>query len=546
MIDDALRVEVEDWIALDPDPKSAALLRQWLESGEEAKLRKSFSGFLQFGTAGLRGPMGPGPSCMNRAVVSRAAAGLAAYMKDRNLKSVVLGRDARYGSEDFTFESAEIFSGAGLEVFILPRPLPTPVLAFAVNELRLDAGVMVTASHNPKEDNGYKVYLGGDVDGVRYYGSQIVPPADIQIAAEIAAIKTVQPRGTQWTVLGDDVFDAYVQRTSKISRKSFHNKIVYTAMHGVGTETIEAVFKTAGYANPILVVEQAQPDPDFPTVQFPNPEEPGAIDLSLKVAREVGADLVIANDPDADRCAAAALDPALGWRMLRGDEVGALLGYFIAQELPESTKGKAFANSIVSSSVLSKIAAGHGIEFHETLTGFKWLAKIPNLGFGYEEALGYAVDALSVNDKDGVSAALMLAQCQGVLAGRGMSVLDYLDEVWNKFGFHRTEQISIRVEDLKQVDTTLARLRTTKPTAIAGYTVNLFEDLLNPTNDMPPTNGLRIWLEDGIRIIIRPSGTEAKLKCYIEVVRPGGSAADKARAEEMVTELRSELLKELS
>ena len=546
MIDDLLRSEVEAWIALDPDPKSAALLRTWLENGEEEKLRKSFSGFLQFGTAGLRGPMGPGPSCMNRAVVSRAAAGLSAYMKARNLKSVVIGRDARYGSEDFTFESAEIFSGAGLDVFILPRPLPTPVLAFAVNELHLDAGVMVTASHNPKEDNGYKVYLGGDVDGVRYYGSQIVPPADTQIAAEIAAIQTVQPRGTTWTVLDDGIFDAYVARTIKISKKSFSNKIVYSAMHGVGTETVQAVFKAAGYAAPILVTEQSSPDPDFPTVQFPNPEEPGAIDLSLKVARENAADLVIANDPDADRCAAAALDPHLGWRMLRGDEVGALLGYFIARELPETTIGKSFANSIVSSSILSKIAAGHGIEFHETLTGFKWLAKIPNLGFGYEEALGYAVDALSVNDKDGVSAALMLAQCQGVLAERGMTVLDYLDEVWNKYGFHRTEQISIRVEDLAQVDVTLARLRSTKPTAIAGFAVTLFEDLLVPSGNLPPTNGLRIWLDNGIRIIIRPSGTEAKLKCYIEVVRPGGSPADKAEAEEMVVALRSQLLKELS
>ena len=546
MIDDLLRSEVEAWIALDTDPKSAAVLRAWLEKGDEEKLRKSFSGFLQFGTAGLRGPMGPGPSCMNRAVVSRAAAGLATYMKARNLKSVVIGRDARYGSEDFTFESAEIFSGAGLDVFILPRPLPTPVLAFAVNELRLDAGVMVTASHNPKEDNGYKVYLGGDVDGVRYYGSQIVPPADVQIAAEIAAIQTVQPRGSKWTVLDDGIFDAYVARTIKISKKSFSNKIVYSAMHGVGTETVQAVFKAAGYAAPILVTEQSAPDPDFPTVQFPNPEEPGAIDLSLKVARENGADLVIANDPDADRCAAAALDPQLGWRMLRGDEVGALLGYFIAEELPETTIGKSFANSNVSSSILSKIAAGHGIEFHETLTGFKWLAKIPNLGFGYEEALGYAVDALSVNDKDGVSAALMLAQCQGVLAERGLTVLEYLDEVWNKYGFHRTEQISIRVEDLAQVDVTLARLRATKPTAIAGFKVTLFEDLLDPSGDLPPTNGLRIWLDNGIRIIIRPSGTEAKLKCYIEVVRPGGAPADKAEAEDMVVALRSQLLKELS
>ena len=542
MIDNQLRAEVEEWIALDPDPITAEQLRNWLAEGNEVQLRQSFSGFLQFGTAGLRGPMGPGPSCMNRAVVSRAAAGLAVYMKRHNLTSVVIGRDARYGSEDFTFESAEIFSGAGLKVFILPRPLPTPVLAFAVNELQVGAGVMVTASHNPPQDNGYKVYLGGTVAGQRYYGSQIVPPADIEIAAEIAKIHSAIPRGTEWTILNDDIFNAYISRTIKLASKSYQNKIVYSAMHGVGTETVEAVFAAAGYAAPILVAAQAQPDPDFPTVQFPNPEEPGAIDLSLQTAKESNADLVIANDPDADRCAAAALDPKVGWRMLRGDEVGALLGYFIASEMPELIVGKSFANSIVSSSILSKIANHHRIEFHETLTGFKWLAKIENLGFGYEEALGYAVDALTVNDKDGVSAALMLAQVLGVLKERNTGVIEYLDLIWNTYGFHRTEQISIRVASLDQVDKVLAKIRSDRPEAIAGYKVIKFEDLLAPENSLPPTNGLRIWLEQGVRIIIRPSGTEAKLKCYIEVVRPDGTDQDKESAETIVTALKTELL----
>ncbi len=542
MIDNQLRAEVEEWIALDPDPITAEQLRNWLAEGNEVQLRQSFSGFLQFGTAGLRGPMGPGPSCMNRAVVSRAAAGLAVYMKRHHLTSVVIGRDARYGSEDFTFESAEIFSGAGLEVFILPRPLPTPVLAFAVNELQVGAGVMVTASHNPPQDNGYKVYLGGTVAGQRYYGSQIVPPADIEIAAEIAKIHSASPRGTEWTILNDDIFNAYISRTIKLASKSYQNKIVYSAMHGVGTETVEAVFAAAGYAAPILVAAQAQPDPDFPTVQFPNPEEPGAIDLSLQTAKESNADLVIANDPDADRCAAAALDPKVGWRMLRGDEVGALLGYFIASEMPELIVGKSFANSIVSSSILSKIANHHRIEFHETLTGFKWLAKIENLGFGYEEALGYAVDALTVNDKDGVSAALMLAQVLGVLKERNTGVIEYLDLIWNTYGFHRTEQISIRVASLDQVDKVLAKIRSDRPEAIAGYKVIKFEDLLAPENSLPPTNGLRIWLEQGVRIIVRPSGTEAKLKCYIEVVRPDGTDQDKESAETIVTALKTELL----
>ena len=317
-------------------------------------------------------------------------------------------------------------------------------------------------------------------------------------------------------------------------------------MHGVGTETIEATFRAAGYAAPILVQSQAKPDPDFPTVKFPNPEEPGAIDLSLETAKNFDADLVIANDPDADRCAAAAFDPKVGWRMLRGDEVGILLGYFIATTMPEMTRGKAFANSIVSSSALSKIAAKFKIEFYETLTGFKWLAKIPNLGFGYEEALGYDVDALTVNDKDGISAALMLAQCLGVLKERGTTIIEYLDEIWNIFGYHRTEQISVRVESLAQVDSILSRLRTQQPTSIAGHAVTLFEDLNIATKKLPATNGLRLWLDEGIRIIIRPSGTEPKMKCYIEVVRPGGSDADKADADGIVSSLKGELLALLS
>lgn len=546
MINNEFRTEVEEWIKLDPDLKTANQLRNWLAQADEDSLRKSFAGFLQFGTAGLRGPMGPGPSCMNRAVVGRAAAGIATYLKKRNLNSVVIGRDARHGSEDFTQESAEIFSGAGLEVFVLPRPLPTPVLAFAVNELSVAAGVMVTASHNPKEDNGYKVYLGGFLDGIRYFGSQIVPPADTEIAAEIAGIRSVQPRGNRWTVLDDAIFDKYVAQTATISRKKYLNKIVYSAMHGVGTETIKAVFKTAGYADLILVTEQSEPDPDFPTVAFPNPEEPGAIDLSISTAQIHGADLVIANDPDADRCAAAAYDPTVGWRMLRGDEVGALLGHFIATTMPEQTVNKAFGNSIVSSSILQKIAIAHGIEFHETLTGFKWLAKIPNLSFGYEEALGYAVDAMTVNDKDGISAALMLAQCLGVLTEQGKTIIQYLDEIWNTYGFHRTEQISIRVESLIHVERVLTKLREKQPSEIAGYPVTLFEDLLIPNGLLPATNGLRLWLSPGIRIIIRPSGTEAKLKCYIEVVKSGGSASEKDGAEKTVNELRIELLKLLN
>ena len=519
-LDPALVAEVEEWIALDPSPEDAALLRSWLDQGNEKDLHRCFNGFLQFGTAGLRGPIGPGPSCMNRAVVHRTAAGIAAYMKARGLTKVVIGRDARHGSEDFTQESAGVFAGAGMEVFVLPRPMATPVLAFATTALGADVGIMVTASHNPPQDNGYKVYLGGVVDGVRYAGSQIVPPADQEIAAEIAKIAALAPKSASWNLLDDSVFHQYIAKSASLARSKNSLKVVYSAMHGVGSESIEALFKAAGFDDLFYVEAQRLPDPDFPTVAFPNPEEPGAIDLSLALAREINADIVIANDPDADRCAAAINDPATGWRMLRGDEVGAILGHYIATTMHESTINKSFANSIVSSSILKKIAARHSIEFHETLTGFKWLAKIPNLRFGYEEALGYAVDPSSVNDKDGVTAALLIAQCAGELKASGRTMADYLDEIWATYGFHATEQISIRVSSIDQVDSLLNRLRKNPPTAIGGFALTRADDLERPTDGLPPTNGLRFWFGPELRVIIRPSGTEAKMKCYIELCAP--------------------------
>jgi phosphomannomutase len=522
-MDQTLIAEVEAWIADDPDPVTAAQLRQWLDTNNEAELRASFSGFLQFGTAGLRGPIRPGPSGMNRAVVGRAASGIVAYMKERNLTSVVIGRDARYGSEDYTFETAEIMSGAGMKVYVLPRPLPTPVLAFATNDLACDVGIMVTASHNPPQDNGYKVYLGGTVDGIEYRGSQIVSPTDVSIAEKIDGITSLkaQSRGKEWTVLGEDVIEKYIARTASLATNPGNLRIVYTAMHGVGTETIQRVFHKAGFQSPILVDAQAAPDPDFPTVAFPNPEEPGAIDLALETAKSFDAHLVIANDPDADRCAAAVNDPATGWRMLRGDELGAIFGESIARK---SSTG-IFANSIVSSSILKKIAAHYNLEFKETLTGFKWLAKIKGLTFGYEEALGYAVDAVTVNDKDGISAAITLAQIATDLAAEGKTVLDLLDEVWARHGFHATEQISIRLSDLSKVGVILGGLRNNPPKEIAGRTVTSIDDLAAPTDGLPPTDGLRIWLDGGVRIIIRPSGTEAKMKCYIEAIEKDSKTA---------------------
>ena len=534
-----LLAEVQEWIADDPDQKTAAQLTALIAAGDEITLRNYFSGFLQFGTAGLRGPVGPGPSCMNRAVVGRTAAGIASYMSARGMNRVVIGRDARYGSEDFTQESAEIFAGAGFEVFVLPRPLPTPVLAFATAELKCDVGVMVTASHNPPKDNGYKVYVGPTADGIDYCASQIISPTDGFIAKEIAAIKSLaaQPRGSKWTVLGEEVLTEYIRRIALLANKPGDLKVVYTAMHGVGTETLQRVFNHAGFATLILVDEQCQPDPDFPTVAFPNPEEPGAIDLALQKARDFGADLVIANDPDADRCAAALNDPKTGWRMLRGDELGVIFGEWIARSNPSG----AFGNSIVSSSALRKIAAHYKIDFKEVLTGFKWIAKIKNLSFGYEEAIGYAVDTKTVNDKDGISAAILLAQIASELKAQGLTLLDLLDEVWARDGFHGTEQISVRVADMKKITQLLAELRQSPPSELAGYKVATIDDLAAPKDGLPPTDGLRIWLDGGIRIIIRPSGTEAKLKCYIEVI-----TKDAGSAQILLDELRNPLKEFLS
>ena len=533
-MDHALVAEVKAWIEDDPDPVTAARLQKLLDSGDEATLRTFFNGFLQFGTAGLRGPNGPGPSCMNRAVVGRTAAGIAAYMKARGMTRVVIGRDARHGSADYAIESAEIFSGAGMEVFLLPRALPTPVLAYATTALKADVGVMVTASHNPPQDNGYKVYIGPDADGIAYASSQIINPTDGFIASEISAITSLksQPHGKSWTVLDETLINEYVQRTSALGSKPGTLKIVYTAMHGVGTQTLSQVFAKAGFPDLILVSEQADPDPDFPTVAFPNPEEPGAIDLALATARSHNADLVIANDPDADRCAAAIKDRSGDWRMLRGDELGVIFGEWIARTSPQGT----FGNSIVSSSILRKISAHYGIDFKEVLTGFKWLAKIEDLAFGYEEAIGYAVDSETVNDKDGISAAIFLAQIATDLAAVGKDLNDLLDEVWARHGFHATEQISIRVADMGAITVLLAGLRSNPPQEIAGRAVESIDDLAAPTDGLPPTDGLRLWLSGGVRIIIRPSGTEAKLKCYIEVITP-----DQQSAESELNSLRTPL-----
>ncbi|KUL62445.1 phospho-sugar mutase [Streptomyces sp. NRRL S-1521] len=535
-----LIARAQAWLAEDPDPETRDELAKLIAAEDTEELTARFTGTLQFGTAGLRGELGAGPMRMNRSVVIRAAAGLAAYLKAKGQTDalVVVGYDARHKSADFARDTAAVMTGAGLRAAVLPRPLPTPVLAFAIRHLGAAAGVEVTASHNPPRDNGYKVYLGD--------GSQIVPPADAEIAAEIDAIRSLNdvPRPeTGWETLTDDVLDAYLARTDAVlSPKSPRSaRAVYTAMHGVGKETLLAAFARAGFPAPVLVAEQAEPDPDFPTVAFPNPEEPGAMDLAFATAARTtpAPDLVIANDPDADRCAAAVKDGD-EWRMLRGDEVGALLAAHLVKRGARGT----FAESIVSSSLLSRIAAKADLPCEETLTGFKWIARVEGLRYGYEEALGYCVDPDGVRDKDGITAALLLTELASELKEEGRTFLDLLDDLAVEHGLHATDQLSVRVEDLSLITDAMRRLREQPPTELAGLPVTKAEDLTRGTETLPPTDGLRYTL-DGARVIVRPSGTEPKLKCYLEVVVPVAEKpalpAARARATDLLTAIKRDL-----
>ncbi|MEU5294209.1 phospho-sugar mutase [Streptomyces umbrinus] len=535
---DGLTARAKAWLAEDPDAETREELAKLIDAEDTAELTARFSGTLQFGTAGLRGELGAGPMRMNRAVVIRAAAGLAAYLKSKGQTGglVVIGYDARHKSADFARDTAAVMTGAGLRAAVLPRPLPTPVLAYAIRHLGAVAGVEVTASHNPPRDNGYKVYLGD--------GSQIVPPADAEIAAEIAAITSLAdvPRpDSGWETLDDGVLDAYLARTDEVLAAGSPRtaRTVYTAMHGVGKETLLAAFARAGFPEPVLVAEQAEPDPDFPTVAFPNPEEPGAMDLAFAKARETDPDLIIANDPDADRCAAAVKDGG-AWRMLRGDEVGALLAEHLVRRGARGT----FAESIVSSSLLGRIAEKAGLPYEETLTGFKWIARVEGLRYGYEEALGYCVDPEGVRDKDGITAALLITELASGLRSEGRTLLDLLDDLAVEHGLHATDQLSVRVDDLSLISDAMRRLREQPPTRLAGLSVTKAEDLTKGTDTLPPTDGLRYTL-DGARVIVRPSGTEPKLKCYLEVVVPVGThdnlPAARAKATELLTTIKRDL-----
>ncbi|MFK8909847.1 phospho-sugar mutase [Streptomyces sp. YS-3] len=530
------------WLAEDPDGETREELAKLIDNEELDELAVRFGGMLQFGTAGLRGELGAGPMRMNRSVVIRAAAGLAAYLKAKGRGDglVVVGYDARYKSADFARDTAAVMTGAGLKAVVLPRPLPTPVLAYAIRHLGAVAGVEVTASHNPPRDNGYKVYLGD--------GSQIVPPADAEIAAEIAAVASLSdvPRPEEgWETLGEEVLEAYLARTDAVLTPGSPRtaRVVYTAMHGVGKDVLTAAFARAGFPPPALVAEQADPDPAFPTVAFPNPEEPGAMDLAFEAARAVGPDIVIANDPDADRCAVAVPDASVegGWRMLRGDEVGSLL----AQHLVDRGVSGVFAESIVSSSLLGRIAEAAGLGYEETLTGFKWIARVDGLRYGYEEALGYCVDPEGVRDKDGITAALLVAELASVLKERGRTLQDLLDDLAVRHGLHATDQLSVRVEDLSVISDAMRRLRENPPTSLAGLAVTRAEDLTEGTEELPPTDGLRYYLE-GARVIVRPSGTEPKLKCYLEVVVPVASAEALPEARAKATDLLAGIKRDLA
>jgi phosphomannomutase len=520
-----LREQVAAWIADEVDPGAAAQLQALLDAGDDAELAARFEASLTFGTAGLRGPLRAGPNGMNRAVVRRAAAGLAAWLiaQDRGGRVVVVGYDGRHGSAEFARDSAEIFAAAGFAARLLPRLLPTPVLAYCVQRLGAAAGVMVTASHNPPQDNGYKVY---DADG-----AQIIPPADVEIEAAIRAVgptREIPLDATGVTVLDESIVADYVRDVAAIPAPGPRDlRIVHTAMHGVGTEVASRVFAAAGFAPLISVPAQAQPDPDFPTVAFPNPEEPGAIDLAVALATAQDADLVIANDPDADRCAVAVPVGDGTWRMLRGDEVGVLLADSLLSKGIHGT----YATTIVSSSMLKAMAEAAGQGYAETLTGFKWVSRAaPDLVYGYEEALGYAVAPALVRDKDGISAAVRVAEFAAQLKQSGSSLLARLDDLAARYGRYATDQVSIRVEDLAVIDTLMAGIRADPPTQLLGHPVTV-------TDLLPDADVVRLEWPGG-RVVVRPSGTEPKLKAYLEVVAPDGSADDAAAA---LRRLRSEV-----
>jgi phosphomannomutase len=539
---DELRAQAEAWLADDPDPASRAELSELIAGlpGTADELRDRFAGPLTFGTAGLRGRLRAGPNGMNLAVVSRAATGLLTWLAAQGGKGpLVIGYDARHGSREFAEQTARIATGAGRAAMLMPGVLPTPVLAYAVRALDAVAGVMVTASHNPPQDNGYKVYLGRELGGPGGDGAQIVPPADEGIEAAIRAVGdlTAVPLGEPGTLIDPITVQGYVRRAAAVLDPSGPRdlKVAYTPMHGVGGGTFTSAFAAAGFAPPAVVAEQAEPDPEFPTVAFPNPEEPGAMDLLLALAAEHDADLAIANDPDADRCAVAVPGDQPGqWRPLTGNELGVLLADHLIRRNTPGT----YATTIVSSALLKALCEARGVPYAETLTGFKWIVRgAVDLAYGYEEALGYCVAPGLVRDKDGITAGLLVAELAAKLKAEGSSLAGRLDELAREFGVHQTDQLSMRVDDLGEITRAMARVRSEPPATLLG-------DEVTVTDRQPDADVLTLRTSRA-RVVIRPSGTEPKLKAYLEVVEPvsdGDVTAARSRAaDEIAKVLRPEV-----
>ena len=519
----------EDWIADDPDERTRTQLRALMDAADsgdraaQAELDDAFRGPLAFGTAGLRGRMGPGPHRINRVTVSQTAAGLAAYLLlHHHRPRVVIGYDARHDSDTFARDIAEVMGAAGVPALILPRALPTPVLAYAVRALPADAGVMVTASHNPAMDNGIKVYLGD--------GRQIIPPADVEIASLIDAVGAVRglPRSDAYCTLDDEIVEAYVDQAARVPLRDTPRDVIslHTAMHGVGSTVLQEAAMRAGFPPPFTVAAQRDPDPNFPTVAFPNPEEPGALDLAIAEGMRINVDVIIATDPDADRCAlvigvphgrpAHADTRTPGeWVALSGDEVGWLLGWWLVRR---GGFTGSMAASLVSSTMLQRIAEDAGIPYATTLTGFKWISRVPDLGYGYEEALGYCVDPRHVADKDGITAALLALELVAALNAEGRTVFDVLDELALRHGVHATRQVSLRMPTAALIAAAVEGLRADPPRDLGGVPVEAIVDLADGADGLPPTEGILLRLP-GARVIVRPSGTEPKVKCYLEVVR---------------------------
>ena len=564
-----LLVTAREWAAHDPDEVSQQLVLGWAgvveAAGDQAEeqatveleqLRKSFAGALSFGTAGLRAEVGPGESRLSRAVIIRTTHGLVSWVQQQigagEQPVIVIGCDARHGSEQFQQDAAEVVSALGGRALVLPAKNPTPLIAFTVKALGADAGIMVTASHNPPADNGYKVYLGGRVASGPAEGVQLVSPADAEISAAIAAAPAADEVARNRDLIEPiDTRGDYVARALTLAGENTDVVIALTAMHGVGAALGKEILERAGFTVS-LVAEQCDPDPDFPTVSFPNPEELGALDLAKAHATAIGADVIIAYDPDADRCAMATPDAAAegGWRQLTGDETGALLGEYVATHgAGEGTGGqpRAFANSVVSSRLLSKIAEHHGLKHATTLTGFKWIARTPGLAFGYEEAIGYCCDPQVVADKDGISASVVAASLVGDLKAEGKTLDDALDDLAWVHGLYLTAPLTFRVSDLSLIAKGMATLRTTPPTELAGAAVVEVIDMATDGLGIGATDGMYFITERNDRVIVRPSGTEPKLKCYLEVVFPveAGAEVPRAAAKERLAKIAADLKAQL-